>query len=149
MIMTQKNPLQSFHHVLPRKVQAKMDDCLKKGGEAHKHAITLSSLEYSGDLSDQLRAFSSKMEVLYKHLQKMIKEQVKEPKALHKFFVIIDEKLAWFSKAEAYNLKGIYGDHIPILYRTSFGPPMKLVWKFESSFILCRVDWMAPLHNLS
>ena len=100
-----------------------MDDCLKKGGEAHKHAITLSSLEYSGALSDQLRAFSSKMEVVYKRLQSMVKDGIKDPKAFHKFFVIVDEKLAWFSKAEAYNgLMWIY-IHIPF----AFGPPMKPV----------------------
>jgi hypothetical protein len=78
-----------------------MDDALRKGAEARKHAIALSSLEYSGDLSNQLLAFSNKMEVVYKHMQDLRSRKITDEKAYAKHFAIVDEKLAWYTKAEA------------------------------------------------
>ena len=42
--------------------------CLKKGAEGRKYSICLQSLEYSGDLANQLMSFSNKMETVYRHL---------------------------------------------------------------------------------
>lgn len=80
---------------------AKMDDCLKKAAEGRKMSITLSSLEYSGDLSKQLLAFSEKLEKVYKNLQDLRGRKVSDESAYQKFFQVMDEKLAWYTKAEA------------------------------------------------
>ena len=79
-----------------------MDECLKKGAEGRKYSISLQSLEYSGDLANQLMSFSNKMETVYRHLQDLRSRKVTNQKAYEKHFMIIDEKLAWFSKAEAH-----------------------------------------------
>ena len=86
----------------PRLVAAKMDDCLKKGADARKYAIALGSLEYSGDLSKQLLAFSDKMEKVFKILQDLRSRKVTDEGAFSKYFRIIDDKLAWYAKAEAF-----------------------------------------------
>lgn len=78
-----------------------MDEALKKGAEARKNAIALSSLEYSGDLPQQLLSFSAKMEAVYKCLQQLRDSKSQNPKAYEKHFNIIKEKLAWYEKAEA------------------------------------------------
>lgn len=78
-----------------------MDEALKKGAEARKHAIALSSLEYSGDLPKQLLAFSEKMENVFKRLQELRKNKSEERKAYEKHFSIIKDKLQWYEKAEA------------------------------------------------
>lgn len=78
-----------------------MADCLSKGVEARKYAITLGSLEYSGDLTKQLLDFSAKMEKVFKALQDLIDRKVSDPSAFKKHIDIIDEKLAWYEKAEA------------------------------------------------
>ena len=78
-----------------------MDDCLKKAAEGRKQSITLSALEYSGDLSSQLLAFSAKMEKVYKNLQDLRGRKVSDQSAYEKFFQVMDDKLAWYAKAEA------------------------------------------------
>lgn len=78
-----------------------MEECLKRGGEGRKYAIALSALEYSGDLSDQLLKFSNKMEAVFKALQDLRKRKVEDNSAYTKHFAIVEEKLAWFDKAEA------------------------------------------------
>ena len=87
---------------LPRIVTEKMEACLKKGGEGRRHAISLEAVEYSGDLAKKLMAFSAKMEKVYKKLQELCSQKSKDPKEYQKLIDIIDEKLAWFEKAEAH-----------------------------------------------
>ena len=77
-----------------------MEQCLKKGADACKSAISLGSLEYSGDLAEQLLKFSSKMEHIYKILQDLQSRQVSETSKYTKHFAIVDEKLQWYDKAE-------------------------------------------------
>ena len=84
-----------------RLISAKMDECLKRGGDGRKYAIALSALEYSGDLSNQLMAFSNKMEAVFKMLQDLRKRKVEDESAYTKHFAIMEDKLAWFDKAEA------------------------------------------------
>jgi len=84
-----------------RLAAAKMEECLKKGAEGRKFAIALESLEYSGDLAKQLFAFSSKMEQVFKRLQELRNKKETDPKLYNKHFNIIEEKLAWYAKAEA------------------------------------------------
>lgn len=84
-----------------RLASAKMEECLKKGAEGRKFAIALESLEYSGDLAKQLFAFSSKMEQVFKRLQELRNKKETDPKLYNKHFSIIEEKLAWYAKAEA------------------------------------------------
>lgn len=94
----------SYHHMsLPRIVSSKMEDCLKQGAEGRKLSIMLQNLEYSGDLSNQLMAFSCKMEAVFKHLQDLKARKVDDPKAFRKHLAIVDEKLDWYTKAEALN----------------------------------------------
>lgn len=61
----------------------------------------LGSIEYSGDLASQLLAFSKKMEAVFQHLQTLRKNKSTDEKAYQKHFNIIDEKSAWYEKAEA------------------------------------------------
>ena len=86
---------------LPRAAVARMEDALKKGAEARKQAIALSSLEYSGDLSQRLLAFSNKMESTFKYIQDLRSKKVDDPKKYDKYFAIVEDQLAWFTKAEA------------------------------------------------
>ena len=78
-----------------------MDEALKKSAEARKHAIALSSLEYSGDLSQKLLAFSQKMETTFKYIQDLRGKKVQDVKQYSKYFSIVDDQCAWFTKAEA------------------------------------------------
>ena len=84
-----------------RLAAAKMEECLKKGGEGRKFANALESLEYSGDLAKQLFAFSSKMEQVFKRLQELRSKKGTDPKLFQKHFNIIEDKMAWYAKAEA------------------------------------------------
>lgn len=89
-----------------------MDDALKKGGEARKLAVSLSSLEYSGALSKQLYHFSDKMEKVYKNLRSLQDQKTKDPAAYEKFFKVLTEKFAWYNGAEAgHLLNPIYPFH--------------------------------------
>ena len=88
---------------LPRKAAAQMEEALKKSADARKHAIALSSLEYSGDLSQKLLAFSKKMETTFKYIQDLRSKKVEDPKQFGKYFSIVDDQIAWFTKAEAWN----------------------------------------------
>lgn len=81
-------------------VNEKMDSCLKKGGEARKFAISLESVEYSGDLTNQLMTFSKKMETVYKKLADLISRKVEDPQAYSNFLKVIDDRLSWYEKAE-------------------------------------------------
>ena len=86
---------------VPRMVTEKMESCLKKGGEGRRHAIALEGVEYSGDLAKKLMDFSAKMEKCYKKLQELCSRKCDDKQAYQKLIEIVDEKLAWFEKAEA------------------------------------------------
>lgn len=85
-----------------------MEECLKQGGEARKHSISLGSLEYSGDLSDKLMQFSKKMETVYKHLQNLLTSKSKDEKTYQHYYRIADAKLEWYVKAEVLRERGDY-----------------------------------------
>ena len=78
-----------------------MDDALKKGSDARKMAITLSSLEYSGELSGQLMSFSGKMEKVFRHLRDLQDRKVTDAKLYEKFFKVLEDRFAWYTGAEA------------------------------------------------
>ena len=94
-------PSNAKHPATLRTVASRMDESLQKGGAARKFAVSLEGLEYSGDLAKQLFAFSSKMERTYQILQDMLKKKESDPAAYAKYFHMLDEKIAWFNKAEA------------------------------------------------
>ena len=75
--------------------------CLSKSAESRKYAISLGSLEYSGDLAKQMMAFSGKLEKIYKILQDLTKRKVNCEEQYEKHFATIDDKLNWFEGAEA------------------------------------------------
>ena len=97
------------HTPVLRLAAAKMDECLKKGAEGRKFAISLESLEYSGDLAKQLYTFSAKMETVFKCLQELRVRKASDPQLFQKHFAIIDDKLAWYSKAEAIFYSWVWG----------------------------------------
>lgn len=78
-----------------------MDEALKKGAEGRKHSISLANLEYSGDLSSQMMQFSQKLETIYKKIQGLRNRKVEDPKEYANYFAILEDKLAWYEKAEA------------------------------------------------
>ena len=92
---------------LLRLAAAKMDECLKKGGDGRKFAVALQSLEYSGDLANQLMTFNQKMEAVFKNIQDLRQKKCTDRNAYEKFFKIIDEKVAWYTKAEASLCPGV------------------------------------------
>ena len=85
-----------------------MDDALKKAAEGRRYAISLSSLDYSGDLSSKLMAFSDKLEKCFKAVQDLRSRKVKDEKPYAKFLDVIDEKLVWYEKAEAYWVGSVF-----------------------------------------
>ena len=79
-----------------------MEECLKKGAEGRKHAVAIGRLPYSGDLANQLMEFSQKLESVYSKMQELRGSNNKiDPRKYAKFYAILDEKLAWFVRAEA------------------------------------------------
>ena len=78
-----------------------MESCLSKGSAARKFAISLGTLDYTGDLSTRLMHFSKKMEAVYKIIQNLVAQKNEDPKAYSKYFTILDDKFAWYEKAEA------------------------------------------------
>ena len=93
-----------------------MDDTLKKGSEARKLAITLSSLEYSGELSGQLMSFSGKMEKVFRHLRDLQDRKSSTAGGYEKFFRVLQDKWSWYTGAEA-------------------GPTVNLPWNKATIFI--------------
>lgn len=57
-------------------------------------------MDYSGDLASHLMTFSGKMEKIFGILQDLTKRKVQEHELYQKHFNIVDEKLAWYEKAE-------------------------------------------------
>lgn len=87
--------------LLLRILSSKMADALKNGAEARKHSLAIGGLEYSGDLVQKLMAFSSKMETVYRCLQELKHQKQSDQSLYQKHFNIIDEKLIWYTQAEA------------------------------------------------
>lgn len=79
----------------------RMDECLKKSAEARKFSISLSTLEYSGDLVSSLQKFSVKMEQVFRLLQDLVGRKIEDEDQYKKHFAIVDERLQWYEKAEA------------------------------------------------
>ncbi len=94
-------PLQTFDSFYLRLVVAKMDECLKKAAEGRKLSISLGNLAYSGEVSQQLLQFSEKMEKVYRNLQALGEDKFQDTKLVQKNVAIINDKLEWFTKAEA------------------------------------------------
>ena len=80
---------------------AKMDDCLKKAADARRLSISLGNLAYSGEVCKELLEFSTKMEKVYRNLQKLLNDKVEDESKYKGLLAIINEKLEWFTKAEA------------------------------------------------
>ena len=80
---------------------AKMDDCLKKAADARRLSISLGNLAYGGEVSKELLDFSTKMEKVYRNLQKMVNDKSTEESKFTGLLAIINEKMEWFTKAEA------------------------------------------------
>ena len=78
-----------------------MDECLKKSAEGRRYAVALGSLEYSGDLSKELMAFSNKLETVFQKMQELRSHGNKDENAYQKYFKILEEKFKWYQKAEA------------------------------------------------
>ena len=84
-----------------RKAEEYMQICLSKSGEARKYSISLGTLEYSGDLSEKMMSFSTKMEAVYQALRNLVAAKNDDPGKYKKYFHIVDEKAVWFKGAEA------------------------------------------------
>lgn len=80
-----------------------------QGASARKYAISLKNIAYSGDLADQMMQFSKKMETVYQKLQDLVSREVKSESAFKKYFVILDDKMQWYEKAEARSSKNHVG----------------------------------------
>ena len=78
-----------------------MDECLKKSSEGRKFGVALGTMEYSGDLATKMLEFSAKLEVVFKKMQELRSSGNKDLPEYAKYFRILDEKFAWFKKAEA------------------------------------------------
>ena len=104
---------------MPRQVDEMMDLCLKKGAEARKYSIALGTQEYSGEIVQQLMKFSQKMENVFKNLQQLVAAKTEDQGKFLKFFKIIEDKMAWYEKAEAWSSTwhGIVLDDFNIWYR--------------------------------
>ncbi|CAL1135367.1 unnamed protein product [Cladocopium goreaui] len=105
-VKAKKEKAEKTDKVIPKTfdelLASKMDDALKKAAESRRYAISLSSLDYSGDLSSKLMAFSDKMEKCFKSLQDLRSRKVVDETQYAKFLAVIDEKVVWYEKAEAY-----------------------------------------------
>jgi len=104
-------PYHSLHLFLPRLAMAKMDDCLKKAADARRLSISLGNLAYSGEVCKELLEFSTKMEKVYRNLQKLLNDKSTDESKFHGLLAIINEKLEWFTKAEAR-----FGNHCYICF---------------------------------
>ena len=78
----------------------KMELCLQKGAQARKYSISLGSLEYIGDLAQQMLQFSSKMEKIYRKLRDLVDRKVNTEEPFEKKIQIIQDKVQWYEKAE-------------------------------------------------
>lgn len=78
-----------------------MNACLQKGVDARKHALNLGNIDYTGDLNQKLLQFSSKMERVFQLMQNLRDQGETSETMFTGHLKIIDEKLAWYEKAEA------------------------------------------------
>ena len=86
------------HEPLLRLAAEKMELCLQKGAQARKYSISLGSLEYSGDLAQQMLQFSSKMEKIYRKLRDLVDRKVNTEEPFENFFQIIQDKVQWYER---------------------------------------------------
>jgi hypothetical protein len=85
----------------PRILNDKMEECLKKAAEGRKFGVALSSLKYSGDLAKEMLGFSDKLEHVFTKMQEMRNQGIDDESRYEKYFAILAEKFAWYTKAEA------------------------------------------------
>ena len=78
-----------------------MEECLKKAAEGRKYSVALGSLKYSGDLAKEMLGFSDKLEQVFKKMQEMRNQGIEDESRYEKYFGILADKFAWYTKAEA------------------------------------------------
>ena len=76
-------------------------EILRDSTEARKTSITLTNLNYGGDLSDQLLKFSKQMELVYKKLAVLQKKEGVELE-MKQILRWVDKKNPWFKQAQAH-----------------------------------------------
>ncbi|CAE7837005.1 unnamed protein product [Symbiodinium sp. CCMP2592] len=99
-----KKKTETTEKVLPttskERAEAVLDDILKDGGAARKLALALAHVEYGDSLKQELMDFSAKMEDLYSSLQRLILKKVTKAKKYDPFLNEVEERGAWYKKAE-------------------------------------------------
>ena len=75
-------------------------EILKDSTEARKTSITLTKLNYGGQLSEQLLKYSKQMESAYKKMCQLDKDG--NTKALKKVMKWAEQKKPWFKQAQAH-----------------------------------------------
>ncbi|CAE7424472.1 nipblb, partial [Symbiodinium microadriaticum] len=83
-----------------RQVAEKKPDILKDSTKARETSITLTNLNYGGDLSGQLLTFSKQMELAYKKITQLEGKSGSQ-KNLKKILKWVDAKKPWFRQAQA------------------------------------------------
>ena len=83
-----------------RQVIERRAEILRDSTEARKTSITLTNLNYGGDLSEQLLKFSKKMELAYKRLGELQKQEDADAR-IKKVLRWVDKKNPWFKQAQA------------------------------------------------
>ena len=82
-----------------RQVAEKKPDILKDSTKARETSITLTNLNYGGDLSGQLLTFSKQMELAYKKITQLEGKSGSQ-KNLKKILKWVDAKKPWFRQAQ-------------------------------------------------
>ena len=83
-----------------RQVDDKLPDILKDSTKSREISISLTNLNYGGQLAEQLLAFSKQMELCYKRLSELQKGKPAD-KDLRKYLNYVDSKKNWFKQAQA------------------------------------------------
>ena len=79
----------------------KRSEVLRNSTKARELSLSLSDQSYGKDLCKELAKFSLVMEKLYKKMGSMIDQKINSGKAYSKIFQFVDERKAWFDKAQA------------------------------------------------
>ena len=86
---------------MPRNARDRMQAVLQESMQARTASMKLTEVEYTGELSQQLLEHANLLEKHYKSLQKSVKTSVTDEGYYGKVYSILDERHAWFVKAQA------------------------------------------------
>ena len=104
-VKEKKNKDQKAEEIGPKtkkqEAMDKKDEILEHATEARKYSLALKDMNYSGELVQGMKAFSTKMENVYEKIGRMVADDVDDDDRWDQLLDIVDSQMKWYIPAEA------------------------------------------------